>query len=135
MRPDSMRERSNMSLIRLSNSSLLVLIKSRNCVRSSFSSSVSLSAELSRLEKPTIAFNGVRISWLILARNADFIWSDSFAFSNAISNILFCLIRSSCAFLLYFSSRIYIFPRDIAMMTTVIKAMARSQFMAVACRS
>lgn len=34
--------------------------------------SCSFSVVVSRLEKSMIAFNGVRISWLILARNADF---------------------------------------------------------------
>ena len=33
--------------------------------------------------KPTMAFKGVRISWLILARNADLSLSDSSAFSLA----------------------------------------------------
>jgi hypothetical protein len=40
-----------------------------------------LSASCSILEKPTIALSGVRISWLILARKADFSRSDSSAFS------------------------------------------------------
>lgn len=35
-------------------------------------SSCLFSVVVSRLEKSMIAFNGVRISWLILARNADF---------------------------------------------------------------
>ena len=50
-------------------------------IYSSRSSSSSVMA--SNPEKPTIAFRGVRISWLMLARNADFRWSDSSAFSFA----------------------------------------------------
>ncbi len=41
---------------------------------SSFSSSSSVT--INKSEKPTIAFNGVRISWLIFARKADFNLSD-----------------------------------------------------------
>ena len=41
------------------------------------------SASSSRLEKPTIALSGVRISWLIFARKADFNRSASSAFSLA----------------------------------------------------
>ena len=40
------------------------------CAYSSFSSGSSASSRM--LEKPTMAFRGVRISWLILARKADF---------------------------------------------------------------
>ena len=48
---------------------------------SRFSSSVSVDANI--LENPTIAFNGVRISWLMLARKADFNRLDSSAYSFA----------------------------------------------------
>ena len=58
------------------------------------SRSCSSSVAVSRLENPTIAFNGVRISWLILARNADFSRSDSKAFSLAVINAFSCLLRS-----------------------------------------
>ena len=58
------------------------------------SRSCSSSVEVSKLEKPTIAFNGVRISWLMLARNADFSRSDSKAFSLAAISAFSCLLRS-----------------------------------------
>ena len=48
---------------------------------------------VSSSENPTMALSGVRISWLILARNADFIWSASSALIRA-------LIRSSSTSLL-----------------------------------
>ena len=56
--------------------------------------SVSFSVAVSRLENPTMAFKGVRISWLILARNADFSRSDSWAFSRARISASSCLLRS-----------------------------------------
>jgi len=43
-------------------------------------------------EKPTMALSGVRISWLMLARNADLSMSDSSALSRATTS---CPSRSS----------------------------------------
>ena len=83
-----------MSLISLSSSVLFVFIRLMNSSFSSLSNSIS---EPSNWEKPTIALSGVRISWLILARNADFILSDSSAFfrafirSNSVSLICWIL--------------------------------------------
>ena len=54
----------------------------------------SSSVVVNRFENPTIAFNGVRISWLMLARNADFRRSDSFAFSLAEIRACSCFLRS-----------------------------------------
>ena len=85
--PASILEMSRMSEIRLSNSSLFSCTKDIYTWRSSASS-----VSASRLEKPTMAFKGVRISWLILARNADLSLSDSSAFSLAwISSSSTCL--------------------------------------------
>ena len=72
--PDSIRERSKISLINCNNKLLFFWIISRYSI---FSSSLSVTAIIS--EKPTIAFNGVRISWLILAKKTDFILSASSA--------------------------------------------------------
>ena len=59
-----------------------VLLFSMMLTYSCFSSSSSVDANIP--EKPTIAFNGVRISWLILARKADFKRLDSSARSLAV---------------------------------------------------
>ena len=84
--PASILEISKMSEIRLSSSSLF------SSTRDMYDSRSSSSASASRLEKPTIAFSGVRISWLMFARNADFSLSDSSAFSFAkISSSSTCL--------------------------------------------
>ena len=64
-----MRDKSRISLIKASNNPQFLLIVAINCVTSS---SVKLLVSLNKSEKPTIAFSGVRISWLILARKADF---------------------------------------------------------------
>ena len=66
--PDSIFEISRISSINCNRNSLLDSIIFRY---SCFSSSVS--AWAIKVEKPTIAFKGVRISWLILAIKADFI--------------------------------------------------------------
>ena len=63
--PASIFERSRMSPTSCNSKALLFLMMLRY---SFFSSSSCASASSS--EKPTIAFSGVRISWLILARNA-----------------------------------------------------------------
>ena len=54
-------------------------------IKSAFSSSDKSSSLTNRLEKPTIALSGVRISWLILARN-DCLSSASIARSLAFIN-------------------------------------------------
>ena len=74
--PDSILERSRISLINRNNNSLLDWMIFIYSFFSSGSSQVTINSE-----KPTIAFNGVRISWLILARNADLRRSESSAFS------------------------------------------------------
>ena len=66
--PASTRDKSRISLIRASTRPLLLSIISMNFMRSS---GESVSAIIR--EKPSIAFRGVRISWLMLARNRDFI--------------------------------------------------------------
>ena len=60
--------------------------------------SCSSSVEASIPEKPTIAFSGVRISWLILARKADFRRLDSSARSSAVvsSNSIFLRLVMTC---------------------------------------
>ena len=45
-------------------------------------------------EKPTMAFRGVRISWLMFARNADFMRSDSCAWERASISSCSCSFRS-----------------------------------------
>ena len=82
--PASILERSRISSISCNNKILLLEIIFTN---SCFSSSSSVWQTIS--ENPTIAFSGVRISWLILARKADFSRLDSSAFSFASCNILF----------------------------------------------
>ena len=72
--PDSMRERSRMSFMSCNNRLLFFWMMFRY---SAFSTSSSVKAMIS--ENPTIAFKGVRISWLILARNTDFMRSASSA--------------------------------------------------------
>ena len=82
--PVSMRDKSSTSLIRLSNASEFCLIISLKCA---FSSEESVIWSLvNKLEKPTMELRGVRISWLMLARKADFILLDSSALSLAIIN-------------------------------------------------
>ena len=72
--PDSIRDKSRISLINCNSKLLFFWMISKYC---SFSSSFSVTAIIS--EKPTIAFNGVRISWLIFAKKTDFILSASSA--------------------------------------------------------
>lgn len=95
--PASILATSRISLISCRSNSLLLLMILIYSFRSSSSS-----AMVSRLEKPTIAFSGVRISWLILARKADFKRSDSSALSLAFLSSIsssFCLsIRISNLF-------------------------------------
>ena len=74
VRPDSMRARSSTSEMICSSRVLLrrmmsVYSRRVSCLLSSVSSS----------ENPTMAFSGVRISWLMLARNADLSLLDSSA--------------------------------------------------------
>ena len=67
-------ESSRMSLTRRrSMSQLLWMMR----IISRFSSGDSMVCNKS--EKPTMAFNGVRISWVILARKTDFWWPESLA--------------------------------------------------------
>ena len=127
IRPDSIRERSKISLIRFNNRSLFVLINSVKFSRSSLLSSMSV---FIRFENPTIAFNGVRISWLIFAKNADFIWSDSLAFSKATSSSLFCFTKLACANFLYFCSLEYSFHNPVA---TILIKMNATQMKAISC--
>ena len=72
--PASILERSRMSLISCNNKVLLLSIM---LTYSCFSSSASVEARIP--ENPTMALRGVRISWLILARKADFRRLDSSA--------------------------------------------------------
>ncbi|CCY49670.1 unknown [Bacteroides sp. CAG:189] len=81
--PDSIRDKSRISLINASNRLQFLLMVAINCATSS---SVKALVSLNKSEKPTIAFNGVRISWLILAKNADFSLSACNALSRAIVN-------------------------------------------------
>ena len=74
--PVSIFDRSRISLINWRSKSLLF---SMIWMYSSFS--LSSSTVASSFEKPTIAFSGVRISWLILARNTDLRRLDSSACS------------------------------------------------------
>ena len=76
--PASILDRSRISEINCSNNRLFSSTISAYCFLSS-GSFVSCII----LEKPTMALRGVRISWLILARKADFNRSDSSAFSLA----------------------------------------------------
>ena len=80
--PDSIRDNSNMSFMSFRRSSQLLLMV---LIKSAFSSSDKSSSLTNRLEKPTIALSGVRISWLILARN-DCLSSASIARSLAFIN-------------------------------------------------
>ena len=91
--PASILARSRISLINCNSRSLLLLMI---LIYSSLSSIFSVTAN--NPEKPTIAFNGVRISWLIFAKNADFKRSDSSAFSFAFLSSFsacFCFVTSS----------------------------------------
>ena len=74
MIPDSIFDRSRMSLINRSSKSLLVSIIFQY---SAFSAGSSQST--SNSENPIIEFSGVRISWLMLARKADLSRSESSA--------------------------------------------------------
>ena len=91
--PLSIFERSSTSLMRFSRASefsLMMLLKWF------FSSSVNSSPCLARrLEKPTMAFSGVRISWLMLARKADFMRLASSALFLATSSSLPFWMRAS----------------------------------------
>ena len=80
MVPDSIRDKSRISLIKASNRPQFLLMVPINWAISSL---VKPLVSLSKSEKPTIAFNGVRISWLMLARNADFSLSAWRALSRA----------------------------------------------------
>ena len=78
--PASTLDRSRISLMRLSRRALLVSIISMYFWRSS---GESVSAIMR--EKPSMAFSGVRISWLMFARNNDFMrlaFSACFVFSS-----------------------------------------------------
>ena len=78
--PASTRERSRISLISVSKRELLLSIISMYFMRSSCDSVSHMT-----LEKPSIALSGVLISWLILAKNNDFMRfarSASFAFAS-----------------------------------------------------
>ena len=83
--PASILAMSNTSLISCRSSWLLFSII---LIYSLFSSSSSAVASME--EKPTIALSGVRISWLMFARKADFSRSDSSA--------RFLAFMSSCSF-------------------------------------
>ena len=87
--PASICERSKISFTSRNNRSLFSEIIS---VYIFFSSS--LVAVAIRPENPTIAFNGVRTSWLILAIKADLSLSAEIAFSLSTSNNR-CIFRSS----------------------------------------
>ena len=87
--PDSIRDKSRISLISCNSRLLFCWMIPKY---SSFSFSSSVKAIIS--EKPTIAFKGVRISWLILARNTDFIRSASSALCLASSSSCERRIRS-----------------------------------------
>ncbi len=84
--PASMRETSRMSLISASSSRPELPISSawRRCCESSDECSISSL-------RPSTAFSGVRISWLIVARNCDFAWLAASAF------IFACASRRSAA--------------------------------------
>ena len=81
---DSIFERSSMSDISASSCSQFRYINDKNSLISSFWKDISPST--SKLEKPTMAFNGVRISWLMLARNALLSLSLCCALSRALVN-------------------------------------------------
>ena len=68
-----------MSFSSVSSISELLTTMAQYSARSSCESSSLCISE----EKPTMALSGVRISWLMLARNADLSMSDSSAFSRA----------------------------------------------------
>ena len=90
--PASIFEMSRMSPISCRSRLELVSMMSMNCC---FSSSVSASPI--SLAKPTMALSGVRISWLILARNAVLSRSDSSArirASMTLSSAFFCSVMS-----------------------------------------
>ena len=72
--PASIFDKSRMSLMSCSSK---VLLFSMMLTYSCFSSSSSVEANIP--ENPTMALSGVRISWLMLARNADFSLFDSSA--------------------------------------------------------
>ena len=78
--PASILERSKMSLISWRSK---LLLSSMICIYSCLASSSSSSVEAKIPEKPTMAFRGVRISWLIFAKKADFNLLDSSALSLA----------------------------------------------------
>ena len=86
--PASIFDKSRMSLINCNNK---VLLFSMMLTYSCFSSSSSVEANMP--EKPTIALRGVRISWLILARKADFRRLDSSARSLAVVNSISIFFR------------------------------------------
>jgi len=78
---DSILDKSSTSSISLTKCSLLILI---NLTKSARSSSLNSSyVEPITSEKPTIAFSGVRISWLIFAKKAILSRSLSSAFLRA----------------------------------------------------
>ena len=87
--PASIFDKSSMSLINCSSN---VLLLSMILIYSCFSCSSSAVARM--FEKPMIAFSGVRISWLILARKADFSRLDSSARSLAESSSSSIFFRS-----------------------------------------
>lgn len=85
--PLSMRDISRISLMVTRRDWLFSLIRSIAICRSSADKS---SDSASKLLKPTIAFSGVRISWLILARNKVLFSSEIFASCSKACNS-FCL--------------------------------------------
>ena len=87
--PASILERSRMSLINCSSRLLLFFII---LIYSCLSASFSVMARIS--EKPTIELSGVRISWLMFARNADFKRLLSSACSLACSSFCSICLRS-----------------------------------------
>ena len=87
--PASIFDKSRISEISWSNSLLLSSMIVMYWCFSSWSS-----ASSSILEKPIIALSGVRISWLMLARKADFKRSASSALSLALISI--CSVSFSC---------------------------------------
>ena len=112
--PDSTRERSRISLIRLRSRALLLSMISRYFMRSSEDSVSAMTRE-----NPSIAFSGVRISWLMLARKRDFMrlaFSAFSAFSSysisllfaassfSLANISFLLVSANFSIRISFSS-------------------------------
>ena len=93
--PDSTLERSRISLMRLISRLLLLSMISRYFMRSSEESVSAITRE-----KPSMAFRGVRISWLMLARKRDFMrlaFSAFAVFSSYSLSLLFAASSFSLA--------------------------------------